>query len=122
MAYKLDTLVVNRRLDETQRPLPQVIRVGRLKDVCKELGLCQSGKNTKDVRTAFLQNASAFISANLTYRTVDGVERRLDAGFTRYGVIFTGEKLPDGRQADAVVRHAQQAVLGCREHRPCRGL
>jgi hypothetical protein len=102
LAYKLDTLIVNRRLDEEERPLPAVIRVGSLKAICKQLGLQESGKNTKDLRTAFLQNASAFINAHLTYRATDGVERRLEAGFTRYGVVFTGEKLPDGRQADAV--------------------
>lgn len=102
LAYKLDTLIVNRRLDEEERPLPTVIRVGSLKAICKELGLHESGKNTKDLRMAFLQNASAFINAHLTYRGTDGAERRLEAGFTRYGVVFTGEKLPDGRQADAV--------------------
>jgi hypothetical protein len=32
----------------------------------------------------------------------DGAERQIDAGFTRYGVVFTGETLPDGRKADAV--------------------
>ena len=26
----------------------------------------------------------------------------MEADFTRYNVIFTGEKLPDGRRADAV--------------------
>ena len=26
----------------------------------------------------------------------------MEAGFTRYNVIFTGEKLPDGRKADGV--------------------
>jgi hypothetical protein len=102
LAYKLDTLIVNRRLDEEERPLPTVIRVGSLKAICKDLGLHESGKNTKDLRTAFLQNATAFINAHLSYRGTDGTERRLEAGFTRYGVVFTGEKLPDGRQADAV--------------------
>jgi hypothetical protein len=102
LAYKLDTLIVNRRLDEEGRPLPQVIRIGSLKEICKQLDMQESGKNTRDLRTAFLQNASAFINAQITYRTADGGERRLEAGFTRYGVIFTGEVLPDGRRADAV--------------------
>jgi hypothetical protein len=102
LAYKLDTLIVNRRLDDQIRPLPLVIRVGSLKEICRELGLGESGKNTSDVRLAFMQNASAFINAHLTYRSADGAEKRLEAGFSRYGVVFTGEKLPDGRQADAV--------------------
>lgn len=102
LAYKLDTLIVNRRLDDHARPLPLLIRIGSLKEICRELGLGESGKNTRDVRQAFLQNASAFINAHLTYRSADGGEKRLEAGFSRYGVVFTGEKLPDGRKADAV--------------------
>jgi cell division septum initiation protein DivIVA len=102
LAYKLETLVINRRIDESPRPLPIVIRIGSLKEVCKYLGVTESGKNVRDLRIAFLQNASAFIDAQLNYRDRDGVERRIEAGFTRYGVVFTGEKLPDGRSADAV--------------------
>jgi hypothetical protein len=51
---------------------------------------------------ALRQNASAFIIAKFTYRTNDGTEKRVEADFTRDGVIFTGEKMPDGRKADAV--------------------
>jgi hypothetical protein len=102
LAYKVDTLIVNRRLDEESRPLPTLIRIGSLKDICKQLGLQESGKNTRDLRTALLQNASAFINARLAYRGTDGVERSLEAGFARYGVVFTGEKLPNGHEADAV--------------------
>jgi hypothetical protein len=102
LAYKLDTLIVNRRLDEEGRPLPALIRVGSLREICKQLGMQESGKNTRDVRNAFLQNATAFINAQIVYRAGDGAERRLEAGFTRYGVVFTGETLPDGRLADAV--------------------
>ena len=102
LAYKLDTLIVNRRLDEEGRPLPTLIRIGSLKEICKQLGMQESGKNTRDVRNAFLQNATVFINAQIVYRAGDGAERRLEAGFTRYGVVFTGETLPDGRRADAV--------------------
>lgn len=102
LAYKLDTIVINKRIDEVSRPLPALIRIGSLKEICRTLGVQENGKNLRDLRTAFLQNASAFIRAQFTYRSASGLERRLEAGFTRYGVIFTGEKLPDGRQADAV--------------------
>ena len=40
--------------------------------------------------------------AYLHYRGRDGVVRTLNAGFTRYSVIWTGERLPDGTPADAV--------------------
>ncbi|SRR5579871_294204 len=99
IAYKLDTLVINRRIDEQGRPLPKLICLGSLREIAAELGLA---RNTNQVRRALRQNAFAAITAKLSYRTTDGRERTLEADFTRYGVIFTGEKLPDGRRADAV--------------------
>jgi hypothetical protein len=103
LAYKLDTIIINQRIDEAGRPLPKMLRLGSLNDVCAELNLAtHAGQNAKDLKRAFLQNASAFITAKFNYKGNDGSERRLEAAFTRYGVIFTGEKLPDGRRADAV--------------------
>ena len=99
LAYKLDTVVINRRFDEVGRPLPEIIRLGSLRDVAKDLGL---GNDTPSVRKAFLQNASAFITAKVRYRGLDGTDHILEAGFTRYTVVFTGEKLSNGRKADAV--------------------
>jgi hypothetical protein len=98
VAYKLDTLVINRRLDEQGRPLPKMVCLGSLREIADELGC----GDTNLVRRAIRQNAFAAITARLTYTAADGRERRLEADFTRYSVIFTGEKLPDGRRADAV--------------------
>jgi hypothetical protein len=102
LAYKLDTLLVNRRIDDEPKPLPKMIRLGTLKQICKELHMSENGKNTGDIKTALLQNASAFITANISYKSNDGAERKIDAAFTRYGIIFTGDTLPDGHKADAV--------------------
>ena len=102
LAYKLDTLIVNRRIEEASRPIPSMIKLGSLNEICRELGSAESGKNTTHIKNAFHQNASAYIKARIRYRQADGTERNLEAGFTRYSVIFTGEKLPDGRTADAV--------------------
>jgi len=102
LAYKLDTLVVSRHIDEQRRPLPKVLRLGTLTQICADLDLPPSGKNINNVKRAILQNAGAMIDAKLNYRSTDGVERRLEAAFTRYSVIFTGERLPDGKQADGV--------------------
>jgi hypothetical protein len=101
LAYKLDTIVINRRLDEFDRPLPKIIRLGSLREIGKELGL-SAGKPIVNLRKAFLQNAFTGIDAKLKYKAKDGTERTLAAGFTRYSVIFTGERLPDGSKADAV--------------------
>ena len=102
LAYKVDTLVVNRRLEEAGRPIPRIVRLGSLKDICRELGLVESGANTNKIRRALYQNAGAFITAKIRYKSADGTARRIEVGDTRYAVVFTGETLPDGRTADAV--------------------
>lgn len=39
LAYKVDTLIVNRRVDEARRPLPELIKLGSLTDICTEMGM-----------------------------------------------------------------------------------
>lgn len=102
LAYQVDTLVVNRKIDEEGRPVPKILRLGTLTEVCKQLDLPPSGKNIANVKKAILQNAGSLITAKLNYRSVTGIEKRLEAVFTRYSVVFTGELLPDGRHADGV--------------------
>jgi hypothetical protein len=101
LAYKLDTLIINRRIEEARRPIPRIIRLGSLRDICRELGMSE-GRATSHVKKALYQNASTFITAKIRYRQNGGGERSLEAGFNRYQVVFTGEELPDGRKADAV--------------------
>jgi hypothetical protein len=102
LAYKLDTLVVNRRIEEAARPIPRIIRLGSHKEICDELGIADGGKTLKEHKKAFHQNASSYVTAKIGYRAKDGTEREIEIGDTRYGVVFTGEKLPDGRRADAI--------------------
>jgi hypothetical protein len=66
------------------------------------LGSSDTGPNIADLRRAFLQNAFAAITAKIRYKTKTGREKWAEIGYTRYSVIFTGEALPDGKQADAV--------------------
>ena len=101
LAYKLDTLIVNRKIEEAARPVPRLIKLGSLRQICRDLGISE-GKGTQNVKEAIYQNAQAFITAKTRYRTREGLEQTLEAGFTRYSVIFTGEEMPDGRRADAV--------------------
>jgi hypothetical protein len=61
-----------------------------------------SGKNVNDLRRAIHQNAGTYITAKLNYKAADGTEKRIEAGFTRYSVVFTGETLPEGDVADGV--------------------
>ena len=113
LAYKLDTIIVNRRIEEAIErgggALGNVIKLGSLRDICRELGNSEGGESVQSVKRALLQNASAFINAKITYKTKEfrtesagQSERSLEAAFTRYSIIFTGEGLPDGRKADAV--------------------
>ena len=99
LAYKLDTIIINRKIDELTRPLPRMICLGSLHTIAEELGL---NRDTRSVKKAILQNAAAFINAQLRYTGTDGIERTVEAGFNRYNVIFTGQRLPDGSKADAV--------------------
>lgn len=102
LAYKLDTLIINRRIEEARHPVPRILRLGSLSDICRELNLADSGKNRADIKNALFQNAFAGITAKTRYKQGDGSERTLEAAFTRYSVILTGEKLPNGHRADGV--------------------
>ena len=99
LAYKLDTLIVNRKIEEATRPIPRLIRLGSLKEIAGQLGL---GGDTSLVKKALRQNASAFIVAKIKFKRQDGGIESLEGDFNRYSVVFTGEKLPDGRKADSV--------------------
>ena len=60
--------------------------------------------------------------AYLHYRGRDGVVRTLNAGFTRYSVIWTGERLPDGTPADAVYLVLSEPYWEVLNHAPVRPL
>ena len=62
------------------------------------------------------------ILAKLRYTATDGTERTLEAGFTRYSVVFTGERLPDGTQADAVYLILNEPYWDVLNHAPTRPL
>lgn len=97
LAYKLDTLILNRKIEEAGKPVPKLIKLGSLNEIAGELG-----GNKAEIRKALRQNAFAAITAKFTYRSVEGTEQFADIADTRYGIIFTGEKLPNGEKADAV--------------------
>ena len=105
LAYKLDTLIVNHRVQQERArdgAVPRLLRLGSLTEILHELGRTDGGDNITSVRKALLQNAFAAINAKIRYQTRDRVEKWAEFADTRYGVIFTGEKLPDGTTADAV--------------------
>jgi hypothetical protein len=99
LAYKIDTLIINRRLDEIGWPIPRIVKLGSLYGISKELG---HGKNTEEVKKALRQNARVFITAKLRFQNIDGQEETLEGDFNRYNLIIRGESLPDGHRAETV--------------------
>jgi hypothetical protein len=121
LAYKLDTLIVNQRIDEMPRPLPELIKIGSLSDICRSLGSHTNGGNIADVKRAFLQNAFTAINAKIRGRTKTGKDKWFEIAYTRYSVIFTGETLPNGSEADSVyivLNPPYRDLLNNVEHRP----
>jgi hypothetical protein len=116
LAYKVDTLAINRKFDEIGRPLPALIKLDSLRAIAKELG-----SNPIEIKKAFRQNARTFITAKITYKRKDGAEITREADFTRYSLIFTGEALPNGRKADAVyllLNEIYREILNTAQTRP----
>lgn len=103
LAYRIETLIINRRIDEAGRPVPTMIRLGSLSDICQELGINPSGANTNSIKRALQQNAGALITANLAYKGTDGSKQKLEATFTKYSVAFRGDELPNGEKSDGVI-------------------
>src|SRR6266581_1517196 len=122
LAYKLDTLVINRLLDALPRPVPGVLKVGSLRQVAPQLALNTSGRQQEHLKGAFHQNASAYIVTKLRYRDRDGRQRRLEAGFTRYSVVWQGDVLPDGTPADALYLVLSEPFREILNHAPVRPL
>lgn len=119
LAYKIDTLIVNRRIDESPRPLPEIIKLGSLREICRDMQI--TDHNTDLVKQALHQNASAYITAKVTYKAKNGREKRAEIGYTRYSVVFTGETLPNGLTADAVyilINSSYRDMLNHVEMRP----
>jgi len=39
LAYKLDTLIINRRIEEAKRPVPRVLKLGSFREIINEIGM-----------------------------------------------------------------------------------
>jgi hypothetical protein len=113
LGYKLDTAVINRRIDEHRNrgEIPRLIKLGSLGSICEELGFGLGGRTTDQIKEALIENAAALITARLNYRAADGTEEYFEFSSTRYAIILTGQKLPDGRKADAVYIHFHDLYL-----------
>lgn len=122
LAYKIDTLVIYRVIDELYPDIPEVIKIAdSLRQLGELIGKKKTG-NIADIKNALYQNASAFITARLEFTGKDRTRRRFEFGSTRYDIVFIGERLPNGETADAIyivphpiyrdlLRHAKRRPL-----------
>jgi hypothetical protein len=120
LAYKLDTLIINRRIDEAGKPVPKLLKLGSLRELAEEIGFKNTG-NTDRIKNALIQNALAGITAKFTYKAKDGTERSTEIADTRYAVIFTGEKLPNGDKSDGtyiLLHDIYREILNSAQTRP----
>lgn len=104
LAYQVDTLIIAKRVYdyyENGESIPEIIPIGSLYQICRELGMNpRSGKNKNNIKHALGQNAGALIDAIISFKDREGRERRESAQFTRYTVIHRNQKLKDGHKAD----------------------
>ena len=122
LAYKLDTIVIDRAIDEASKPLPERLRLGSLHEISEQLGISEGGHGLKCIKRAFHQNAGAYIVAKFQYRAHDGSIKLLEAGFHRYSVFFTGDRFKDGTRADAVYIEFQPSFREILNNAPFRPL
>ncbi|MGH8498677.1 MAG: hypothetical protein ACRERV_07720 [Methylococcales bacterium] len=102
LAYKLDTLVINRLVDDLRPDVPEVIKIAdSLRELSELIGKKKTG-NTAEIKNALYQNAFAAITARLEFTGNDKTQRAFEFGSTRYGIVFIGERLPNGKTADAI--------------------
>ncbi|WP_309710660.1 hypothetical protein [Armatimonas sp.] len=122
LAYRLDTIVINRQIEERPNSASPVVRLGSIREICTQLGIdSDSGKNYKEVKNALMQNALTAIYAKVSYRAKDRTKKLFEFATTRYGVIFKGDELPGGQRADAVyivINPVYNELLSKAETRP----
>jgi hypothetical protein len=102
LAYKLETIHINRSIEDASNALeavPEVVRIGSLTELAADMGL---GNDTGAVKKALRQNAFTRIKAHIIFTDKHGRELEKEFEDSRYGLRFYGQRLPDGRKADAV--------------------
>lgn len=105
LARRVHKEVVERILNSKNKPSPQLIKLGSMRQICRVMNIVESGKNSKEIKGALKDILSATIEAKGTFRQKEkkGEKRFFEGAFHLYeGVFFTGETLPDGIKADAV--------------------
>ena len=68
LAYKVDTLIVNRRLEEAGRPIPRIVRLGSLKEIARSLTWAgtRTRSNVPSSRTPSRASRPGFVTGPAT--------------------------------------------------------
>ncbi len=74
------------------------------------------------MKRALLQNASAFCTIKLSYTASDGSIKRIEQSNNRYRIIFKGEQLQGGSQAEEAYVAFNDPFLGILNSAPIRPL
>lgn len=104
-ARKLHKEVVEKTLNNLQKPVSRLVRLGSLRQICKSMKITPSGKNMEEIKKAFKDIQLAGIEAKGTFRQKEknGAKKFFEGVFNLYSsVFFSGETLPDGTKADEV--------------------
>ena len=101
LAYKIDCIFINHRIDQNRPTLPKVIKLGSAREILRELNMAENGTNIAAVKRALRQNASAFIQAEIPYRE-NGKVGSFQFEGTRYVLVFQNQVLPDDTKADSI--------------------
>lgn len=104
-ARKVHIEVVERTINELRKPIPQLVRLGCMSDICRKLSINNSGKNFKAIKQALIDIKVATIETKRTFKTKENnkTKKFFEGYFNLYEMVFfAGERLPDGEIADAV--------------------
>ena len=104
-ARKIHKEVVEKTLNGALKPIQRLIRLGSMRQICKDMNIAASGKSIKEIKKALQDIKAATIEAKGTFRKKEknGAKKFFEGSFNLYDMIFfTGETLPDGAEADAV--------------------
>lgn len=105
LARRIHKEVIEKILNNTKKPIPRLIKLGSLRNICREMNITGSGRNFEKIKKALKDIKSAEIEAKGTFRQREknGVKKFFEGSFNLYDMVFfTGETLPNGKEANAV--------------------
>jgi hypothetical protein len=104
-ARKIHKEVVEKAINDLKRPIPRLIKLGSLWQICKKANITPAGRNYEEIRRVLKDIKTATIDVKGTFRQKEkaGTKKFYEGIFNLYDMVFfAGETLPDGTEADVV--------------------